>query len=69
MADSIQVSALKRAEQLLGITELARRLNAPVETVKVWRNGIATMPERKFLLVVDILDEAGEKPAPDRAAG
>jgi hypothetical protein len=37
--------------------ELARRLKATEATVGAWRDGHASMPERKFLLLVDLLDE------------
>jgi hypothetical protein len=48
---------LEIAEKYLGMEELCRRLGAPDSTIKAWRFGHATMPERKFLLLVDILME------------
>jgi len=49
--------ALAVAERRLGIEELAARLTAHHTTVAAWRDGHATMPERKFLLLVDVLTE------------
>jgi len=49
--------ALEVAENHLGIEELSRRLNAPVETIRAWSFGHATMPEYKFLRLIDVLTE------------
>lgn len=49
--------ALEVVEKKVGIHELARRLGMPPETVTAWRDGMATMPERKFLKLVDVLTE------------
>ena len=47
---------LEVAEKHLGIEELCRRLGGP-DSTKAWRFGHATMPDHKFLLLVDILTE------------
>jgi hypothetical protein len=52
--------ALERALKALGPEELATRLQAPPELIQTWINGHATMPERKFLRLVDVLDDIGE---------
>ena len=49
--------ALAVAEKYLGIEELCRRLVVPETTIRAWRLGHATMPEYKFLRLVDILTE------------
>ena len=49
--------AIRVAEQHLGIEELARRLVAPETLIRTWQTGLATMPEYKFLRLVDILTE------------
>lgn len=49
--------ALERALKALGPDELSSRLNAPPELIQTWINGHATMPERKFLRLVDVLGE------------
>jgi hypothetical protein len=49
----------------LGRDELAKRLKAAPELVDAWANGHATLPDRKALLLVDLLDELdalGEEP-------
>ena len=48
---------LEIAEKHLGIQELSRRLGAHESTIRAWRFGHATMPEHKFLVLVDILTE------------
>jgi hypothetical protein len=49
--------ALDVAERHLGIEELSRRLVAPESMIRAWRFGHATMPEYKFLRLVDIITE------------
>ena len=49
--------ALAVAEQRLGLDELCHRLAAPATVIHAWRDGHATMPEYKFLRLVDILTE------------
>jgi len=49
--------ALEVVEKKIGLQELARRLGMPPETVTAWRDGMATMPERKFLKLVDVLTD------------
>jgi len=48
---------LEIAEKRLGIDELTVRLNAPETSIRAWRLGHASMPEYKFLKLVDILTE------------
>jgi hypothetical protein len=65
MPDSqFKARALERALRALGPDELSTRLQSPPELIQTWINGHATMPERKFLRLVDVLDEIGEQPAP-----
>lgn len=49
--------ALAIAEERLGMDLLAARLVADPETIRTWRNGHASMPERKFLKLIDIITE------------
>ena len=55
VATTVAIRAIEVAEKHLGTDELAVRLKAPATTVRAWRMGHATMPERKFLLLVDLL--------------
>jgi hypothetical protein len=61
---------LEIAEKHLGIEELSKRLGVHESTVRAWRFGHATMPEYKFLRLVDILTDLdpnwtdGAKPKP-----
>ena len=49
--------ALEVVERKVGLHELALRLHMPEDTVRAWRDGNATMPERYFLRLVDVLTE------------
>ena len=49
------MKALELAENRLGIDELSRRLGAPETTIRDWRMGFASMPERKWFKLVDIV--------------
>jgi hypothetical protein len=48
---------LEIAEKRLGMTELSVRLGSPAGAIMAWRLGHATMPEYKFLKLVDVLME------------
>jgi hypothetical protein len=52
---ALTIQLLKRGVRILGLPELAKRLNTPPESLQLWMDGLATMPERKFLALVDIL--------------
>jgi len=56
-ASPLILRSIEVAESKLGSAELARRLTVPQETLRAWRDGLATMPEYKFLRLVDILTE------------
>ena len=54
-ASPLVTRGLEIAEKYLGMEELSVQLGAPVTLIQAWRLGHATMPERKFLRLVDIL--------------
>ena len=54
-ASPLIIKGLEIAEKRLGMEELAVKLGAPATVIRAWRIGDATMPERKFLELVDIL--------------
>jgi hypothetical protein len=56
-ASPLIARALEIAEKRLGMTELSVRLGSPASSIEAWRLGHATMPEYKFLRLVDILTE------------
>jgi len=56
-ASPLITRALTIAEQRLGMDELAARLGATSDTIRIWRNGHASMPERKFLKLIDIITD------------
>jgi hypothetical protein len=47
--------SLERALGTLGLDELAARLDAPAQLVQTWMRGQQVMPERNFMLLVDLL--------------
>jgi len=49
--------ALDVAEKRLGVKELSERLGSPERSIHAWRMGHTTMPESKFLKLVDILTD------------
>ena len=55
-ASPLVMRAISVVERKIGIAELAVRLKVPEDLVKAWRDGHATMPERKFLMLVDVLN-------------
>ena len=57
----VMARALERALKAIGPDLLSARLQVPPELIQTWINGHATMPERKFLRLVDVLDEIEHK--------
>lgn len=56
VSKSSQQALLAEAARRLGREELARRLKVPEALLDTWMNGHATMPERKFLALLDVMD-------------
>jgi hypothetical protein len=56
-ANPLIAQGLEIAEKRLGIAELSVRLGSPVSSIHAWKLGHASMPENKFLLLVDLLTE------------
>jgi len=48
---------LEIASKHIGMEELSKRLGVPETTIRAWMFGHATMPEHKFLRLVDILSD------------
>jgi len=56
-ASPLIARSLEIAEKHLGMRELAWRLHSAEDTIRAWREGHATMPQYKFLRLVDVLTE------------
>jgi hypothetical protein len=56
-ASPLVTRGLEIAEKRLGMDELCRQLNVSESSIRAWMLGHATMPEYKFLRLVDILTE------------
>ncbi|HEU4352192.1 MAG TPA: hypothetical protein VFR66_10005 [Burkholderiales bacterium] len=63
MAESTKRRLLRNAADLLGQEDLAVRLRVPTTLLDAWMRGLAAMPDRKLLLLADVLDKiaAGKK--------
>ena len=59
MSEDTKQRLLREGVRLVGIEELAAQLGAPVSLVEAWIRGMASMPDRKFLLLADLIDRFG----------
>ena len=66
MADTTKQNLLRMAAQRLGNEELAKRLNIPESLLVAWMGGHASMPDRKLLILADLLDKLGDAPDQER---
>lgn len=64
MAETTKQNLLRMAAARIGRAELARRLKIPESLLEAWIGGHASMPDRKLLLLAELLDQLGD--APDR---
>ena len=55
VVEETKLALLRRAAELIGRDELARRLKVPRHLLDAWMVGHATMPDRKIPLVADVL--------------
>jgi transcriptional regulator with XRE-family HTH domain len=59
-------ASLERALSVVGLDGLAARLNVSPRLVRAWLQGQAEIPERTFLLLLDLLlDVSPSEPLPD----
>jgi hypothetical protein len=56
-ANPLIARGLEIAERKLGIVELSVRLGSPVSSIQAWKLGHASMPQSKFLMLVDLLTQ------------
>lgn len=64
MAETTKQNLLRMASVRLGRAELATRMKVPESLLEAWIGGHASMPDRKLLLLAELLDQLGD--APDR---
>lgn len=50
------------AAKRIGREELARRLNVPDTLLTAWMSGHAAMPDRKLLVLAELIDQLGDAP-------
>ena len=53
---------LKKAASAIGMDALATGLRVPVPLLQAWIDGHASMPDRKFLALADMLDGLSDPP-------
>jgi len=53
---------LRKAADLMGRDQLAQRLKVPEELLDAWMRGLSSMPDRKLILLANILDQFSTKP-------
>ena len=62
MAEQTKQTLLAQAAARLGQGELAKRLNVPPSLLDAWMRGLASMPDRKLLVLADLLEQLGDVP-------
>lgn len=55
MSEETKRAALKKALGAMGPESLAVRLGSPVSLLQAWAMGQATMPDREFAMLAEIL--------------
>ena len=64
---TVKQEVLRRAAARAGREELAKALRVPPALLDAWLSGHASMPDRKFLMLADLLDKLTDaKPKRDR---
>ena len=58
MTQTTKQRLLEQAAQVLGKEELAALLKVPVSTLEAWIGGQAMMPDRKLIVLADVMDKA-----------
>ena len=62
MTTTTRQELLRRAVNLIGHDELALRLKVPPPLLEAWIRGVSSMPDRKLILLANILDQFSTKP-------
>ena len=66
MAETTKQRLLREAAQLMGQQELAQRLKVSESQLAGWIQGETTMPDRKLLVLADVLDSWAAPRKPNR---
>ena len=56
------VDALQCAMTLVGVEALAARLEEPVHRIELWISGYGLIPQRKLMLLIDLLLDVSPTP-------
>jgi hypothetical protein len=64
VANTVQIRTLDRAIRIVGHETVARVLRSAPDSLTAWLSGHATMPDRMFLRLVDLLEEVEHPPGP-----
>ena len=59
LSETTKQRLLRKAVSLVGMEELAVHLGVPVNLLDAWIRGMASMPDRKLLLLADLLEKFG----------
>jgi hypothetical protein len=59
-AQTVRQRLLKYAEDRIGRTELSLQLKVTESIVEAWLDGVATMPNRKLLILADLIDSLSQ---------
>ena len=58
--ESVRQRLLKYAEERIGRTELALQLKVSEPVVEAWLKGVAMIPNRKLLILADLIDSLSQ---------
>jgi hypothetical protein len=56
LQEPVRIELLRRAARTMGIGQLAVRLRVTEDVIRGWMAGYLEIPDRKFLLLIDVLD-------------
>ena len=62
MSKATKQRLLQEGVKLFGREAMAGHLRVPLSLLDVWLRGLATMPDRKFLLLADLILERLDHP-------
>ena len=62
MPDTTKQNLLAAAAERIGRADLAKRLSVPESLLEAWMHGQASMPDRKLLVLAELLETLGDKP-------